>query len=54
MAQSNIHIKILIDSDAFVALVKQDDTNHKKAHSFFNKVEKKDVTLSWYNFYFQL
>lgn len=41
----NVDIVILIDSDAFIALRKGDDSNHKKALLTFNKLKNRNISF---------
>lgn len=43
---------VLVDSDAFVALAKEDDTNHKKAKKILTKLSKKPVLYMTSNYVF--
>lgn len=43
---------ILVDSDAFVALAKKDDTNHKKAQRILKKLTKQAVAFTTSNYVF--
>lgn len=43
---------IVVDSDAFVALAKEDDTNHKKAQQFLTKLSHKPVLYTTSNYVF--
>ena len=36
-------LSIFVDSDAFVALIKKDDSNHKRAEQIFNALQDKKV-----------
>jgi len=36
---------VLVDADAFVAFVKQDDTNHQKAAEYFFQLKKQQYTF---------
>lgn len=43
---------IIVDSDAFVALAKEDDTNHKKAQQSLTKLSHKPVLYTTSNYVF--
>jgi len=43
---------ILVDSDAFVALSKKDDTGHKKANALLERLLQKPVVFSTSNYVF--
>ena len=43
---------ILVDSDAFVALAKEDDTNHRKAQQILTKLSKRPVLYTTTNYVF--
>lgn len=43
---------IFVDTDAFVAFVKKDDSNHKKAVKLFEAMEKKPVMFTTSNYVF--
>ena len=43
---------IFVDSDAFVALTKEDDSNHKKAKDIFLELQDKPVTFVTSNYVF--
>lgn len=45
-------VHIYIDTDAFVAFVKKDDTNHKRAVSLFHYFEQQPVTFRTSNYVF--
>ena len=46
----NKPLHIFIDSDAFVGLAKQDDTNHDKAIALLQKLSKQEVSLITSNY----
>ena len=43
---------ILVDTDAFIALVRLDDANHERAQRLFQALEKKSVTFCTSNYVF--
>jgi len=45
-------LSIFVDSDAFVALIKKDDSNHKRAEQIFNALQDKKVTFYTSNYVF--
>lgn len=45
-------LTIFVDSDAFVAFVKQDDSNHKKARRIFESLQAKSLTFVTSNYVF--
>lgn len=47
-----IPLKIFIDSDAFVAFIKRNDSLHAKAKSVFEKLEKREVIFFSSNYVF--
>lgn len=48
---SNIRT-IFVDADAFIALTKQDDSNHKRAKQIFEKLQDAPITFVTSNFVF--
>lgn len=52
LKRKNSPIHIFMDSDAFVALLKQDDQNHKKAERVFNALKNNDIYYSTSNYIF--
>lgn len=45
-------ITIFVDSDAFIALIKQDDSNHNRAKKIFYKLQDTKVTFITSNYVF--
>ncbi len=45
-------LAVFVDSDAFIALAKEDDSNHKKAKQIFEHLQKKSVTFITSNYVF--
>lgn len=45
-------INILVDADAFIAMVKDDDTNHQKAARLFNQLEGNNISFITTNYVF--
>lgn len=45
-------LSIFVDSDAFVALIKKDDSNHKRAEQIFNALQDRDVVFYTSNYVF--
>lgn len=43
-------LTIFVDSDAFVAFIKQDDSNHKKAKRLFESLQAKSLTFVTSNY----
>lgn len=43
---------LFVDSDAFIALAKQDDSNHGKAESILAALEKREVVFATSNYVF--
>lgn len=48
----NRSFTIFVDSDAFIALIKKDDTNHKKAKAIFQKVQSLPLNFVTSNYVF--
>lgn len=48
----NDSLKIFMDTDAFVALVKEDDSNHNRAKRIFQKLQAEPVVFSTSNYVF--
>ncbi len=49
---NNDTLSIFVDSDAFVAFVKKDDSNHEKVKQIFNALQDKSVTFYTSNYVF--
>lgn len=43
---------IFVDSDAFIAFTKEDDSNHKRAQNIFEKLQDTQITFVTSNFIF--
>lgn len=43
---------IFVDSDAFIAFTKEDDSNHKRAQNIFEKLQDTQITFVTSNFVF--
>lgn len=50
MVKKHSRTQILVDSDAFVALLKIDDTNHHRAVALFDELEKQPVEFVTTNY----
>lgn len=48
----NSHFSILVDSDAFVAIVRKEDSNHTKAKQLYTRLEKLAVSFITSNYVF--
>lgn len=48
----NKDIIVFVDSDAFVALTKKDDSNHEKAIDIFQKLQDRKITFITSNYVF--
>lgn len=48
----NRSFTIFVDSDAFIALIKKDDTNHRKAKAIFQKVQSLPFNFVTSNYVF--
>ena len=51
-APQNKILSIFIDSDAFIAFIKKDDSQHGKALEIFNKLNTQEVVFSTSNYIF--
>ncbi len=49
---NNTPLTIFVDSDAFIAFVKQDDSNHEKVKQIFNQLQETPITFLTSNYVF--